>query len=172
LISAPTSRRRIFAQSGSLTDANSCGDTKCPEEHFRQQAWRSELHGLSRLRFRDSASTQAAVPVEGTYPAGWQNPIRICGGSANRLLLRYVLYTMRQPGSTIENGWPLDALRHGCNIGIPQAVRGSHLLPPCHEGSKCPSPINRGPDGLACSRSLSVSSSGYMPYTIMGHEAG
>jgi len=33
---------------------------------------------------------------------------------------RYVLNTMRQPGSTITNGWLLDVRRYGCNIGTPQ----------------------------------------------------
>jgi len=36
---------------------------------------------------------------------------------------RYVLYTMRRPGSTITNGWLLDVRRYGCNIGTPQGCR-------------------------------------------------
>ena len=36
---------------------------------------------------------------------------------------RYVLYTMRQPGSTITNGWLLDVRRYGCIIATPQVLQ-------------------------------------------------
>jgi hypothetical protein len=61
----------------------------------------------------------------------------VSGRLPNPLPRRYVLYTMRQAGSTITSGWLLHVRRHGCNIGTPQVVRwqnsyltGSHSESP------------------------------------------